>query len=162
MFKTLLITSLSIISLSADISSRVTHVSDGDTIHAGEKTIRILYIDTPEKFESNKLTRNAKENHFDAKKEQKLGVLASSYAHQALDNKMITYDEKKSDKYGRALATVKVNGVDYSAKIIADGYACIYRKASYPFEYEALLSNAKLKKLGLWKVDYETMNKLCK
>ncbi len=149
------------LSLFAD-TAKVEKVSDGDTIHAGGKTIRILYIDTPEKFESDKLTKNASENHYNATKEQKLGELASAYAHQVLNNKVITYEEKKSDKYGRALATIKVDGIDYSARIIADGYACIYRKADYPFEYEALLANAKLKKLGLWKVDYETMNKLCR
>jgi len=143
-------------------TTRVEKVSDGDTIKAGGKTIRILYIDTPEKFKSNKLTRNATEKGITEDEEQRLGVLASQYAHTILDGKIIEFETTKADKYNRALATISVDGVDYSLKIIADGYACIYRKANYPFELENLLATAKAKKKGLWSVDYQTMDKLCR
>ena len=60
------------------------------------------------------------------------------------------------------LGTVSKNGVDYSTQIIKDGYSCIYKKAKYPKELDNVLQEAKESKKGLWSVDFEVMNKLCK
>lgn len=152
----------------ADYHAKVVHVSDGDTIkvrnEAGqEQTIRIRYIDTPEKFESSKLDKNAINNGYSKDREQKLGILASEYAHKMLDNKMVVIaSEKGLDKYKRNLATIIFDKGNYSAKIISDGYACIYKKDRYPRELDTMLSNARTQKKGLWAVDFETMDKLCK
>lgn len=153
---------------SADFPAKVVHVSDGDTIkvinmRGQETTIRILYIDTPEKFESSKLQKNAKRLGYDPKAEQELGKLASEYAHKKLDNQMVIIkDEKGLDRYQRMLASVKINDYSYAAKIISDGYSCIYKKEKYPEELDRLLASAKYQKKGLWAVDYKTMDKLCK
>lgn len=145
----------------------VTHVTDGDTLHVTmngkEEKVRILYIDTPEKYGGSKLEKDAKKAGISADKEQELGKLSSGYAakffHQG-DKVNVTSDKK--DQYGRMLGTVSKNGVDYSTQIIKDGYSCIYKKAKYHKELDNVLQEAKESKKGLWNVDFEVMSRLCK
>ena len=145
----------------------VTHVTDGDTLHVKmngkEEKIRILYIDTPEKYGGSKLEKDAKKAGISADKEQELGKLSSGYAakfFQTGDKVNVTSDKK--DQYGRMLGTVSKNGIDYSTQIIKDGYSCIYKKAKYPKELDNVLQEAKESKKGLWSVDFEVMSRLCK
>ena len=156
-----------LLTLSFATDAIVTHVTDGDTLHVKmngkEKKIRILYIDTPEKYGGSKLEKDAKKAGISADKEQELGKLSSGYAakffHQG-DKVNVTSDKK--DQYGRMLGTVSKNGVDYSTQIIKDGYSCIYKKAKHPKELDNVLQEAKESKKGLWSIDFEVMNKLCK
>lgn len=156
-----------LLTLSFATDAIVTHVTDGDTLHVKmngkEEKIRILYIDTPEKYGGSKLEKDAKKAGISADKEQELGKLSSGYAekffHQG-DKVNVTSDKK--DQYGRMLGTVSKNGVDYSTQIIKDGYSCIYKKAKYPKELDNVLQEAKESKKGLWSVDFEVMNRLCK
>lgn len=156
-----------LLTLSFATEAIVTHVTDGDTLHVKmngkEEKIRILYIDTPEKYGGSKLEKDAKKAGISADKEQELGKLSSGYAakffHQG-DKVNVTSDKK--DQYGRMLGTVSKNGVDYSTQIIKDGYSCIYKKAKYPKELDNVLQEAKESKKGLWSVDFEVMNRLCK
>ena len=60
------------------------------------------------------------------------------------------------------LGTVSKNGMDYSTQIIGDGYSCIYKKAKYPKELDNVLQEAKQSKKGLWSVNYDVMERLCK
>lgn len=60
------------------------------------------------------------------------------------------------------LGTVNKNGADYSTQIIRDGYSCIYKKAKYPKELDNVLQEAKQSKKGLWSVNYDVMERLCK
>ena len=156
-----------LLTLSFATDAIVTHVTDGDTLHVKmngkEEKIRILYIDTPEKYGGSKLEKDAKKAGISADKEQELGKLSSGYAakffHQG-DKVNVTSDKK--DQYGRMLGTVSKNGVDYSTQIIKDGYSCIYKKAKYPKELDNVLQEAKESKKGLWSVDFEVMNRLCR
>lgn len=145
----------------------ITKVTDGDTLHVmignKEEKVRILYIDTPEKYGGSKLNKDAKKASISANDEQELGKLASAYASkffQSGDKVIIELDKK--DQYGRLLGTVSKNGVDYSNQVIKDGFACIYKKSLYPVELEKVLKNAKEEKKGLWSINYDVMNKLCK
>ncbi|NCB79655.1 MAG: thermonuclease family protein [Bacilli bacterium] len=156
-----------IATLSFATEAIVNHVTDGDTLHVTmngkEEKIRILYIDTPEKYGGAKLEKDAKKAGISAKDEQELGKLSSSYAakfFQTGDKVNVTSDKK--DHYGRMLGTVSKNGVDYSTSIIRDGYSCIYKKAKYPKELDSVLQEAKESKRGLWSVDFEVMSRLCR
>ena len=156
-----------LLTLSFATEAIVTHVTDGDTLHVKmngkEEKIRILYIDTPEKYGGAKLEKYAKKAGISADKEQELGKLSSGYAakfFQKGDKVNVTSDKK--DQYGRMLGTVSKNGVDYSTQIIKDGYSCIYKKAKYPKELDNVLQEAKESKKGLWSVDFEVMSMLCK
>lgn len=145
----------------------ISKVTDGDTLHVmignKEEKVRILYIDTPEKYSGSKIDKDAKKAGISTNDEQELGKLASGYASKFFQNSdKVTLESSKKDQYGRLLATVSKNGVDYSKQIIKDGYACIYRKASYPGELEKSLKSAKEEKKGLWSINYDVMNKLCK
>lgn len=169
MFKKLIIASmlLTLPLFAVDSIGIVTNVTDGDTIHVQmngkEEKIRILYIDTPEKYGGAKLEKDAKKAGISANDEQKLGKLASGYASNFFHNgdKVVITSDKK-DQYGRMLGSVTKNGVDYSTQIIKDGYSCIYKKVKYPKELEEILLSAKESKKGLWNIDFEVMSKLCK
>ena len=149
-----------------EYSAMMDRVVDGDTLHVimngKEEKIRILFIDTPEKYGGAKLEKDAKKAGISADKEQDLGKLASGYAMKFFQkgDKVIVNTEKK-DQYGRMLGTVSKNGVDYSTQIIKDGYSCIYKKAPYPRGLESALQEAKEAKKGLWAIDFNTMSKLC-
>lgn len=144
----------------------VIKVTDGDTItaliHNKEEKIRILYIDTPEKYGGAKLEKDAKKAGISTKDEIELGKLSSGYASKFFQKgDKVVIDIKKKDKYGRNLATISKNEIDYSTQIIKDGYSCIYKKAPYPKELDNVLKTAQDKKIGLWSIDYNTMSKLC-
>lgn len=163
----IILLTLTFISFSFAKEAIFSHVIDGDTIHVvingKEEKVRILFIDTPEKYSGAKLEKDAKKAGISAKAEQELGKLSTGYAmnffHQS-DN--IVINSNKKDKYGRMLGAVSKNGVDYSTQIIKDGYSCIYKKADYPKELDIVMQNAKNQKIGLWGIDYDTMSKLCK
>lgn len=162
-----LILLLILITLSFATDAIVTHITDGDTLHVTmngkEEKVRILYIDTPEKYGGAKLEKDAKKAGISADKEQDLGKLASGYASKFFQKgDKVNVISNKKDQYGRILATVSKNSMDYSTQIIKDGYACIYKKASYPKELDNVLLNAKESKKGLWSVDFDVMNRLCK
>lgn len=145
----------------------VTKVIDGDTltvmIDKKEEKVRILYIDTPAKYSSAKLEKDAKKMGIAVSDELALGKLASDYASRFLKKgDSVLVDSEKKDQSGRILATVTKNGVDYSSQMIEDGYACIYKKAAYPGELEKALKRAKEEKKGLWSINYDVMNKVCK
>lgn len=169
MFKKLIISSMLVTLPLFAIESIgiVAKVTDGETLHVmignKEEKVRILYIDTPEKYGGSKLDKDAKKASISANDEQKLGKLASGYASKFFQNgDKVVITSNKKDQYGRILGTVSKNGVDYSTQIIKDGYSCIYKKAKYPKELDAILLSAKESKKGLWNVDFEVMSKLCK
>lgn len=169
MFKKLIMASMLIALplLAVESTGVVTKVSDGSTLHMiigqSEETIRILYIEVPEKFSSAKLNRDAKKLGIPAKDVQELGKLASDYASKFFKKgeKVIVESDKK-DQGGRILAIVTKNGADYSSQMIKDGFACINKKAAYPGELEKALKKAKEEKKGLWAINYDVMNKLCR
>jgi micrococcal nuclease len=162
----LAISFLYIVLFATEYQAIITKVVDGDTLHVtigkSEEKIRILYIDTPEKYDGSKLEKDAKKAGISAKDEQELGKLATGYAVKFFKlGDTVTIDTLKKDRYGRTLATVKKNGVDYSTQIIKDGYSCIYKKAKYPKELDNVLLSAKESKKGLWGVEFDVMNRLC-
>jgi len=89
----------------------------------------LLGIDTPEKFESRKLYREASECGVSVEYMKSLGKMATSHAREYLHEgdqvKVIVYDH---DYYGRALAFIILsNGTNYNEQMVADGYACVYK-----------------------------------
>lgn len=153
--------------LAGESTGVVTKVIDGDTLNVmidkKEEKIRILYIDTPAIYSSAKLEKDAKKMGISVNDTLGLGKLASDYASRFFKKGgSVLIDSEKKDQSGRMLATVSKNGVDYSNQIIEDGYACIYKKAAYPGELEKALKSAKDEKRGLWSINYDVMNKLCK
>lgn len=139
----------------------VERVIDGDTIElsTGER-VRLIGIDTPEVYESNKLHRDAERTGRDIKTIKALGKRASEYTNKWLDGKQvrIEFDQNNEyighkDKYGRLLAYVYLpDDTLFNSQIIKDGYANAY--TSFPFKYmdefRKLEREARENNRGLW------------
>lgn len=144
----------------------VTKVNDGDTfeIDTGER-VRLLGIDTPEKWESGKLDKDSERSGKDKEIIKKLGTLSSQYTEDLLLNKKVvliadsTNDDK--DKYGRLLRYVYLeDGTFFNLKIIQDGYAYAYTKYPIIYKEEFLKAqkDASENNRGLWgNIDFEEM-----
>ncbi len=134
-------------------------VSDGDTVNFSDGTkCRILYIDTPEKYDSDKLYRLLHKCNIDKDLMLKAGNESSKKALKILEvgeyYRVLMFEK---DKYGRILCDVILqNGKSYSAKMVEEGYAVLFKHGEW-IEDDALKNSlrqgqrkAKEEKLGLW------------
>lgn len=119
-------------------TGKVVSVSDGDTIkvlHDGkEEKIRLYGIDTPEKGQAFG---------------QKAGGITSSF----VAGKIVDVEPKDTDRYGRTVAMVNVDGVVLNEIIIQKGYAWVYPqycKESVCAEWSEIESLARDQKMGMW------------
>ncbi len=136
----------------------VQRVVDGDTfvLENGER-VRMLGIDTPEKFESSKLDRDAQRSGSDKKTIKKLGELSSQYTKKLIDGKRVVLvpepNHEDKDKYGRLLRYVYLeDGTFVNKKIVEDGYANAYRRfeLSKLDEFIKAEEEARENRRGLW------------
>lgn len=143
---------------SQDTLYLVTKVIDGDTIELenGDR-VRFLGIDTPEKWDSNKLNKDSERTGKDIETIKKLGQLASYYTENLLLNKKVYLipDSTNSDKdrYGRLLRYCYLeDGTFFNLKIIQDGYAYAYTKypVIYLEEFIQAQREARESNRGLW------------
>ena len=121
---------------------------DGDTAELkvkGKKyTFRFLAIDTPETVKPNT-------------KVAFMGKRASNYTKTALKKAkkiQIQYDGSKTDRYGRRLAWIWVDGKLLQKQLVQKGYArvyYIYGNYKYTKTLQAAEKVARRKKLGVWK-----------
>ena len=130
----------------ADVFGVVTKVIDGDTVyllnHNDEKLkVRLLHIDAPELDQSY-----GKESKFVLEK-------------LILNKKVIVIGNNK-DKYKRLLGVISLDGLDINLEMIKNGAAWHFKKyakfdqTEYQYQiYDENEHQAKLKKIGLWKVD---------
>lgn len=136
----------------------VSKVIDGDTFKMsnGDK-VRLIGIDTPEKYDSDKLEKNSSRSGRDKVTIKKLGEASSEYVKKLVEGKRVTlvkdpeYDDK--DRYGRLLRYVYTeDGIFVNAKILEDGYANVYysNSISKMNEFKKLEKEARENKRGLW------------
>lgn len=134
----------------------VERVVDGDTFKmAGGERVRLLGIDTPEKFQSSKLDKDSKKSGQDKKTIQTLGQMASDYVKKLAEGKRVRLVKEPGtdkDKYGRSLRYVYLeDGTCINAKILQDGYANVYpTPISKIDEFRKYERDAREKKRGLW------------
>ncbi|MCU0372794.1 MAG: thermonuclease family protein [Ignavibacteria bacterium] len=136
----------------------VKRVVDGDTFEMSDgQKVRLLGIDTPEKYESNKLDRDTELGRQDKATVKKLGRLASDYAKAIVEGKNVRLERdpinEDKDRYGRLLRYVYLeDGTCVNAKIISEGYAQVYDK--FPIskleEFRKLQREARENRRGLW------------
>lgn len=149
----------------------ITKITDGDTVHVRlngkDTTLRLLWIDTPEKYGGSSLDSDVRrcgyQGHQVRQRLIRMGEQASAYARSRLHvGNTVTVETQGTDYFKRTLAILYTStGIPYNRVIISDGYACIYRKASYPHSLEGLLSQASYEKTGLWEKESELMKCLC-
>ncbi len=129
------------------ITARVERVIDGDTIrvrHQGKSyTVRLIGVDTPETKHPTKAV-------------QYFGREASAFTKAALEGKTVLLQKDRTgdtvDRYGRWLRYVLLDGDNFNARLIRDGYAHAYRR--FPFskrmEFIQLEEQARRRGIGLW------------
>ena len=131
---------LLIIDISAsEYEGLVVKVTDGDSvkIKAGEttNTIRLLYIDAPEK-------------------KQDYGIKSKNFLENLLLNKKVFVVTDKDDRYGRQLADIYLynnnEAIYVNAKMIKSGNAWVYRKYRSNSYLINLENHAKINNKGLW------------
>lgn len=128
----------------------ISRVIDGDTIYVivngKERKIRIMGIDTPEK-----------EGGF--RTAECFGDDASIFAKEFLKGKRVALLQSKigdtEDKYGRWLRYVFVDGRDFGALLIAQGYAESYKRFPHDRKkyYNELEKKSQKQKNGMWNPD---------
>ncbi|HEX5063807.1 MAG TPA: thermonuclease family protein [Kofleriaceae bacterium] len=125
-----------------DTEGKVTRVIDGDTIEleSGVK-IRYLMVDTPE-------TTGSVDDCY--------GPNALQYNTDLVLNKTVqlSFDEQCTDRYGRTLAYVTVDGQEVNSLLVRNGFACVLyippNGQSRVEEFNALQLDAKTARRGLW------------
>ena len=129
------------------ITARVERVIDGDTIQVrfeGKSyTVRLIGVDTPETKHPTKAV-------------QYFGREASAFTKAALEGKTVLLQKDRTgdtvDRYGRWLRYVLLDGDNFNARLIRDGYAHAYRR--FPFskrtEFIRLEEQARQRRIGLW------------
>jgi micrococcal nuclease len=131
---------------------------DGDTLKLenGER-VRLIGIDTPEKFESAKLYRDSQKSGQDVKTIQALGKRASNFTRDLVEGKRVRleFDVEKRDKYKRLLAYVYLkDGTFVNAEIVRQGYASLMTyppNVKYVDTFKQLYQQARENNRGLWK-----------
>ncbi len=123
-------------------SAKVDRVIDGDTIVLTDGTrIRYLLVNAPE----------TTLGHNDC-----YGQEASNFNDMTVTGKTIelTYDTECTDKYGRTLAFVKVNGLDVNRALVDQGLACYdYIPPDGTARHQEFLDAqtvAKTNRVGMW------------
>ena len=137
----------------------VTRVVDGDTFVLNTKErVRLIGVDTPEKFQSAKLKKDAERSKKDINTIQKLGEAASDYVKKMVEGKKVILKTDKysaeKDRYGRLLRYVYLeDGTCINSKIIEAGYGNAYTvfKFEKMDEYRQLEKEARKNNRGLWK-----------
>lgn len=127
-----MLTILQLLFLISSLISNDLYVKDGDTIRLSGKTIRLSCIDAPEK-------------------DQPYGIEAKNHLSNLLQGKEIKVIEESTDRYGRILAWLVVEGDTINYKMVEDGYAWWYEYfCGDNRELQRLHNNAKRNKLGFW------------
>ncbi len=123
----------------ANFSGKVVKVIDGDTIDVltpvkQKIRIRLLDIDAPES-------------------KQAYGNASRKYLASLIAGKSVYIKESNKDIYNRTLGTVFYNGININQKMVASGYAWVYRYKGVAKNKQliALESQAKQNRKGLWK-----------
>jgi endonuclease YncB( thermonuclease family) len=105
------------------------YVIDGDTIAKGDLRIRLWGIDAPERG-------------------QRQGDASTQHLRALLRGAAIKVVPKDTDKYGRLVAQLMVDGQDISGRMVTDGYALACTQ--YSQQYARAMKRARRSKSGLW------------
>ena len=119
----------------AAVVGKVVKVVDGDTLHVysnkGPYKIRLSGIDAPERG-------------------QAYGKRAKEHLEFLVAGKQVIAIVESKDRYGRYVASVKVQNKDVCAEMLSAGYAWHYKQYDNNKYYAELQREAKKAKRGLW------------
>ena len=122
-------------------------VVDGDTLvvryQGGNRTVRLIGVDTPESVHPTQPVE-----HF--------GLEASAFTKARLDGHAVRLVVDRSgdtvDAFGRLLRLVYLDGENFNATLIREGYGHAIRDFDYSMrrEFIALENQARIQRRGLW------------
>lgn len=146
----------------------VIKVKDGDTyLLSNNKTVRLIGIDTPEKFNSIKLTKDIKKYNININTIKSMGELSSIYAQKHIEGQKVVlyYGKDTIDYYGRTLAYIRIIGdsISFNARMIKDGYAKTFKRYSFNQKKSFIEYQLKAEKenKGLWRTHKKYMKLFC-
>ena len=102
----------------------ITRVVDGDTVVAGNETIRLLGINTPERGETY---------YSEAK-----SFLESLVLNETV---RLEYGKDRKDLYGRTLAYIYLGSLNVNSEIVKEGYANYYFPSGKDWNYEIFVDS---------------------
>lgn len=119
------------------IQGKVVRVSDGDTITILDETkvqhkVRLNRIDAPEKA-------------------QAFGEVSRKHLATMVAGKFVKVEWAKKDKYGRILGDISIGDVNVNLRMVQGGMAWHFKRFDNTKEYALAESEARAKKIGLWK-----------
>jgi micrococcal nuclease len=147
---------------------RMLEVSDGDTVALETiGKVRLIGVDTPEKFAGDKLERQSAETGLSKEEIQAMGKLASSFTERLLLGQAVwlELDVEERDRFGRTLAYLYLadpNGIweyggntytQVNLEIVKAGWAqplTIAPNVRYADLYVTAARNARDQGLGFW------------
>jgi len=143
------------------LEGSVARVVDGDTLHVRfasrpRERVRLLGIDAPEVYESEKLTHDVRVSGRSKEEIQALGRLASAFAREHLTDSPVglELDVQTRDQYGRLLAYVWLSGGRmFNLVILREGYAQVLTVPPNVKYVDLLLAcqrEAREERRGLW------------
>tara|TARA_B100000949_G_scaffold224106_1_gene227191 strand:- start:157 stop:987 length:831 start_codon:yes stop_codon:yes gene_type:complete len=145
--------------------ANVTRVIDGDTVEVlfldgSTDTVRLLGVDTPETFGANRPDEYGAITDIDCL--DAWGSLATDFAVRVLQGQTVTVikDPAAGERgfYGRLLAYIHVDGQDFNATLVEQGYARVYieGKNSREGDYLVLQERAQMQRIGFWGCESHT------
>lgn len=89
------------------------------------------------------------------RKKQAYGQAARKYVNELIAGKTVRVEPVDEDRYGRTVGYIWLNGKEINFKIVAAGYAWMYRQYSpkpknRAAKYHNAEASAKVRKAGLW------------
>jgi micrococcal nuclease len=124
------------------VTARVAEAIDGDTlVLEGGERVRYLLVDTPES------TGGARDC---------FGPEAHAFNRGLVEGRRVTlaYGEACTDRFGRLLAYVSVDGREVNSLLVQRGHACVLHVppagSARRSEFEALEAEARSARRGVW------------
>ena len=124
------------VSYGAELIGVVTKVSDGDTVWVTvngcrREKVRLNRIDAPES-------------------DQPYGKAAAERLKELVSGKSVCVVYEDTDRYGRILGTVHLEGTDINLQMLSEGCAWHYKYYDTTKSYADAESEARFAKRGLW------------
>lgn len=120
---------------SSQLTGKVVSIADGDTftmlVNNEQIKIRLHGIDCPEKA-------------------QDFGNVAKSFLSEMIAGKNVEVEKLDSDRYGRTIGMVTIDGVNVNEELLKSGLAWHYKYYDKNPEWAKLEETARKEKKGLW------------
>lgn len=127
------------LSISAEASTGVASVTDGDTLEIRGPRIRLHGIDAPES--SQRCTRPSGQ-------EWRCGQQAALALSDRIGRRSVSCEERDIDRYDRAIAVCMEGGEDLSRWLVSQGWAVAYRR--YSRDYIGAEDQARRAGRNIW------------